>query len=411
MVDVAPQPPVDRPLLTRDFVVVTGAALLYFVALGALAPTLPRYVAEDLGGGGGQVGLAVGIFAVSAAVLRPWVGTLGDERGRRLLVVGGSLVAGVSFLGYGLPGGLPVLLVMRLLGGVGEAAVFVGAATTAQDLAPPHRRGQAASYFSVAIYGGLALGPVLGEVVRTTFSIGTVWPVAALSCGLAAALGSRMPAHVAPVDDDDGHPPPPRDLSGLRRFFHPAAVRPGVVLALSASGFAGFSAFVPLYVGDLGLTSSGGVFAVYAVVVLGVRIVGSRLPDVLGPRRGPSIALLLQGAGLLAIGAFATTLGLYASAFLYAIGTSLLYPALFPVVIAATPPRERSQAVATFSLFFDVSQAVGAPALGLVAVVTGERGVFVAAGALAIVGLVVHRSGHPPAAVAATPCPPPRVGE
>ncbi|MBA2496930.1 MAG: MFS transporter [Acidimicrobiia bacterium] len=411
MVDVAPPPPVDRPLLTRDFVVVTGAALLYFVALGALAPTLPRYVAEDLGGGGGQVGLAVGIFAVSAALLRPWVGKLGDERGRRLLVVGGSLVAGVSFLGYALPGGLPVLLAMRLLGGVGEAAVFVGAATTAQDLAPPHRRGQAASYFSVAIYGGLALGPVLGEVVRTTFSIGTVWPVAAVSCALAAALGSRMPAHVAVVDDEEDSAPP-RDLRGLRRFFHPAAVRPGVVLALSASGFAGFSAFVPLYVDDVGLSSSGGVFALYAVVVLGVRIVGSRLPDVLGPRRGPSMALLLQGVGLVAIGAFATTLGLYASAFLYAIGTSLLYPALFPVVIAATPRRERSQAVATFTLFFDVSQAVGAPVLGLVAVVTGERGVFVAAGVLAFVGLVVHRSGHLPAAVASgTPCPPPRAGE
>src|SRR5205085_7403077 len=84
------QTPGGSSLLSVPFVFVTSATLLYFTALGALLPTLPRFVEQKLGGGGLQVGIAVGAFAVSAALLRPWAGRLGDARGRRILVVGGS---------------------------------------------------------------------------------------------------------------------------------------------------------------------------------------------------------------------------------------------------------------------------------------------------------------------------------
>ena len=39
-----------------------------------------------------------------------------------------------------------------------------------------------------------------------------------------------------------------------------------------------------------------------------------------------------------------------------AMGMSLLFPALFSAVMNDTPESERSQAVGTFSLFFDLSQ-------------------------------------------------------
>jgi len=43
------------------------------------------------------------------------------------------------------------------------------------------------------------------------------------------------------------------------------------------------------------------------------------------------------------------------------------------------PDHERSQAVGTFSLFFDLSQGVGAPLLGLVVALSSERGAFAVA--------------------------------
>ena len=74
---------------------------------------------------------------------------MGDTHGRRVLAVGGALVVAVSILGYAVATSLWMLVVARLVTGAGEAAMFVGVATAAQDLAPDHRRGEAASYFSV----------------------------------------------------------------------------------------------------------------------------------------------------------------------------------------------------------------------------------------------------------------------
>jgi MFS family permease len=395
---------VDAPAgrFDRRFVVVVAAGLAYFIGLGTLAPVLPRYVEDELGGGGAAVGVVVGAFAVSAAVLRPWVGRIGDTRGRRVLFVGGSALFGVSVLGYGLPGGIAVLVLLRLVSGVAEAATFIGAATTAQDLAPPHRRGQAASLFSIAVYGGLAIGPVVGETVYDAYGADGAWIAAATAAFVGTAIGSFMPDRV-------GVPAAPPDTP--LRWLHPAGVRPGIILMLGAAGYAGFASFVPLYVDEVGLDDAAGVFVEYGVIVLAVRIFGSRLPDVLGTRRGPLLALSLQGTGLVLMGLWGTAAGLYVSTAVYAAGVSLLYPSLFPLVVDAAPDSERSQAIGTYTLFFDLSQGLGAPLLGAVVVLTGEQGAFIAAGLLSYLGLVLHRNGRPVVGPTDEPCPPPSPGE
>lgn len=364
------------------FALVVGSATCYFVGIGLLAPVLPHYVEDVLKGGGVEVGVVVGAFAVSAALLRSTVGRIGDRRGRRVLVVGGCLVAGLSILGYGADG-LAMLILLRLVTGAGEAAMFVGAATTAQDLAPAARRGQAASFFSIAVYGGLAIGPPAGEWLYHHHGAAPVWLAGGVLCVLAAAIGTTLPTCVAP--------PPERTRS---RFLHPAAIRPGIVLCLGGLGYAGFSSFVPLYVEHIGVRSAGPVFVEYAAIVLAVRIVGSRIPDVLGAGRGPLVALALQAAGLIAMGLWGSVLGLYASTAVYASGVSLLYPALFPAVVDAAPDAERSHAIGTFTLFFDLSQGLGAPLLGVAVALFDERAAFVAAGVGSAMAWWLHRAAR-----------------
>jgi MFS family permease len=376
----------DDQLLTPAFVLVTAAALSYFVALGILAPVLPRYVEDELGGGGLAVGAAVGAFAVSAALLRPAVGRIGDVRGRRVLVMGGGLVAGASILGYELASTLPALIGLRLVTGAGEAAMFVGAATAVQDMAPPLRRGEATSYFSVAVYGGLGIGPVFGDLLREHLGFRSVWLAAALTCAVAVLLATWMPRSEQPSTSVAAR------LPKLGRVLHPAALRPGVILALSATGYAGFAAFVPLYIDDIGVRSAGPVFAVYAASILVVRIFFAKLPDRLGPIRGSSIALAFQACGFAVMALWGAAAGLYAGTVVYSLGTSLLYPALFPFVVDRAPEEERSQAIATFTLFFDVSQGLGAFALGAIVSLGNERWAFAVAGLLDVVGLALLRA-------------------
>jgi MFS family permease len=73
-----------------------------------------------------------------------------------------------------------------------------------------------------------------------------------------------------------------------------------------------------------------------------------------------------------------------------AVGMSLMYPSLFTAVMAAAPESERTHAVGTFSVFFDLSTGLGATIVGLVVSLSGERGGFAVAGALAAAGLAAQ---------------------
>ena len=78
----------------------------------------------------------------------------------------------------GLVPALEWLIATRIVMGLGEACFFVGATTMATDLAPVARRGEAVSYWSVALWGGLAFGPVLGEALLDGSNYDLVWYVA-----------------------------------------------------------------------------------------------------------------------------------------------------------------------------------------------------------------------------------------
>lgn len=374
--DVPPAPLDDdeKSLLTPQFAVVMLAAFAYFIALGALIPTVPRFVEGELGGGGVQVGVGVGSLAVTAALLRPWTGRIGDTRGRRVLAVSGASVVAVSILLYAVATELWMLVLARLLTGAGEAAMFVGVATAAQDLAPDNRRGEAASYFSVALYGGLAVGPPIGESL-VTHGFTTLWISLAACCAGAAVISLWIPKG------------PTVAVAPHRSFLQRDALWPGVILFLGLVPFIAFSSFVPLFAEDLGQASVGGVFGLYAGLVLVVRIVGARLPDRLGWRRGSTLALCGVGIGVGLVAVWASVPAIWLAAVPLGIGMSLLYPSLFTAVMAAAPESERSHAVGTFSVFFDLSAGFGATLIGVAVSLTSYRGGFAVAAAVAGAGL------------------------
>jgi MFS family permease len=380
--DVPPQPLADaeRSLLTPKFAVVMIAAFAYFTAMGATLPTVPRFVDGELGGGGVAVGIGVGAYAVSAALLRPWIGRLGDTKGRRVLTVGGSLVVAVSFLTYALATELWMLVGSRLLTGAGEAAGFVGFAMAAQDLAPDHRRGEAASYFSVALYAGLAVGPPVGEaLVGRGFT--TLWLCLAGFAGLAAVASLWIPkGNTTSV------------ISADRKLLQRDALGPGFILFLGLIPFTAFAAFIPLFAEGLGLGSVGGVLALYAGLVLVIRIVGARLPDRLGWQKGSTLALSGVTIGIGLVAAWGSVASIWLAVVPLALGMSLMYPSLFTAVMAAAPEHERSHAVGTFSVFFDLSQGLGATMVGVVVTLSSgnERAGFAAAALLGFGGLAVQ---------------------
>jgi MFS family permease len=374
-----PLQPVRPRLLTQTFLLVALATLAYFIADGILLPAVPLYVKGPLGGGSVAVGIVVGAFSISALLLRPWAGRLSDRRGRRLLMLSGAAIFAFSVLGYVLAKSIAVMIVMRAITGAGEALFFVGAASAISDLAPDERRGEALSFFSLALYAGIGLGPIIGEAAIDGADFSLVWLTAAAIGLIAVLLGfpvpDTRPAWSAPV--------------ALTRLVHRAAILPGTVLLTVLVGMSGFFAFVPLYAREIGLRGSRLVFLTLSVVVILIRSFGAKIPDRLGSARSSVAALACSAAGLLVVGLWGHAAGLFVGTIVFGIGVALATPALMSLAIGSAPPTERGWVIGTFTAFIDLGFGLGPVILGGVAASVGYRGTFLTGAAVAAAGLLL----------------------
>lgn len=371
--------------LTPQFVLVTLSGGLYFIALGTGIAVIPVFAKHTYGTGDTGVGIAVGAFAVGAVILRPFAGRIGDRWGRRPLIIGGAAIVSVSTVLYVTASSLPLLVGYRLFGGIGEAAFFVGAATMITDLAPIERRGEAISYWSVAVYCGLAFGPIIGEAVQAAWGYDAVWFVGAGFAGTAAVLGVMTRETRPDVARAVGAP-----------LLHRAAIIPGLTMFLGLIALAGYIAFLKLYGATVGLHDVGGFFVLYGSLVLAVRLFGARLPDQLGPLRGGTLALGGATTAMIVIAAWPTVAGLIVGTVVFAFGMSMMYTNLMTLALVGVDESQRAAVVGTFSAFFDLSQGLGALIVGVVASATSYRGGFIAGAVFALAGLGLLWSGVDP---------------
>lgn len=369
-------------LITPTFISLALATLVFFIAGGIVLPIVPQFAERQLRLSPAEVGLAIAMFSVASLVVRPVVGWSTDRFGRRRGLIGGAAVSVVALVLHVAASSLGLLVAARALFGVGEAFFFVAALAAASDLAPADRRGEAISFFSLSLYLGLAVGPLIGEIALGIGSYPAVWLVAAGIAAVGLVLAWFLPETL-----------PPTPSTERARFFHPAGIVPGILIFLGVFGMAGFLAFVPVYVDDVGLAASVPL-GIYAGIVVVLRIVGARLPDRFGAVRLSGSALLATAAGLAIIGSVPTAAGLILGTVTMAVGVAFTFPALMALAVARVAPNERGTVVGTASLFLDLAFGAAPVALGSIAGVTGYGPTFLVSAGLAALGCGILVGGR-----------------
>ena len=380
-------PSSDR-LFTPAFIALTLSELAYFTSAGLLIGITPFFVTGPVGSDDAGLGLVVGSFSVTTLLLRPYAGRMADSRGRRPLLIGGALLCAVAVLGHALTTELLVLIGLRLLLGVAEAFYFVAGFAALADLAPPGRSGEALSFNSLALYLGVAIGPIIGQVLVEAGGFGAAWVGGAVLALAAAALAMRMPETAEPMGDDAPRVP----------LIHRAAVGPGLALFTGVAAMTGFFLLGGRHAERMGLDAWSVAFLVFGGVVVGCRIVFARLPDRVPPMALGAAALALAAIGLM-VTAASTSIGLLlvGTAILGA-GVAFMTPALFAAVFARVAPSERGAAAGTATLFIDLGFGGGPFVIGFAAAAAGIPAGFAVAAAIAAAGaigtLVVPRLGR-----------------
>lgn len=370
-----------RSLLTREFLTIAASAALYFLAAGALNALIPLFVVDELGGTEATSGFVMGSFAITALLTRPWFGRLADRHGARRIMTIGGVTAASSMLVVLVSPTIAGTVASRLVLGVGGAAMMTGATLLSVDVAPHAQRGRAAAYILVAFHVGLGLGPLAGEAILGATSYTTVWWVVGVTSLAAAVVTRALPRRVPELDAQAPTPP----------LIFVAAIPAGLVTLFGVFGFNGFLQFAPLYGREVGLGDAGLLFTTASLTIVAVRLLFGGLPDRFGAIRVGTAALVVSAAAALLLALWFSPTGAFIGAALLACGLSLQSPSFMAIAIDGVDERQRGSAMATYTAFFDVANAIVGPTIGLTVAVSGYRPAFLLTGAMALVGIAVLR--------------------
>ncbi|MFC4810244.1 MFS transporter [Paenibacillus sp. GCM10023250] len=108
-------------------------------------------------------------YMVAQTVMVLMAGSLADRFGRKRIYVGGMLLFTVVSLIAGFAGSAPLLIVLRILQGVGGAMIMANSTAIVADAFPKEELGRALGVNIMVVAVGQIIGPVLGGWLTESF--------------------------------------------------------------------------------------------------------------------------------------------------------------------------------------------------------------------------------------------------
>ena len=376
----------------RNLVVCLLGAFSTILAMTLMLPFLPIYV-EQLGVHGHAAivqwsGVAYGATFMTAGLVAPLWGHLGDRYGRKLMLVRASLGMAITMSLIGFSANVYQLVGLRLLAGI-AGGYSSGATILVAVQTPRERSAWALGVLSTGIMAGNLLGPLVGGFLPPLIGIrATFWAAGALI--FIAFLATTFLIKEQPREVLASKARPKGSWSQIPQKK--------VVVAMLATGlllmFANMSIepIITVYVGTLvddprRVTSMAGL--VMSAAALGSIMSASRLGK-LADRIGPSavIAVALAVAGLLLIPqAFVTaSWQLVGLRFLMGLALGGLLPCI-AAVVRHNVPDHFVGVVLGYSISAQFAGQVTGPLVGgFIGGHVGMRAVFLGTCALLLLG-------------------------
>lgn len=349
---------------------------------------LPLFI-KSRQGSESDIGIIMGVFSLAAVLCRPWISEMIDRMGRKRSYTLGSLIMTTLPLTYLLFRGslslfyLPLILV-RVIHGVGLAICFTAAFTYIADIIPEERLNEGIGMFGITGLIGLAIGPLIGEIIIERFGFPRFFITASAIAGLGLII------HL-PLTESFKH----GDRPGVPSFFSvlgKKAVFPVALIALVFGiGLAATGNFISPFAKEQGLPFISLFYICYSSAAVATRIVGGRLADKVGEDRILPYALLLTGGGLMALIFPGGSAVLAVSGLMSGCGHGFLFPCLNSLLLRNEPIEIRGKITGVFTGGIDAGTFAGSIALGYIGELAGFQALFLAAGLALLMGVGIHR--------------------
>lgn len=365
--------------------VVALIAMFRMFGLFALLPVLSLFAGDLRGATPALVGIAVGGYGLTQAVLQIPLGTLSDRFGRVPVILFGLAVFAAGSILAGLSDSIHGVIAGRLLQGAGAVSATLTALLA--DATREEMRTRTMAVMGIGIGMSFLLALIIGPVIAAVAGVRSLFWMAAVLALVAALLLGAMPKGIKLPDQ-----PPDRRM---RTAFKPELLRlDAYIFVLHALLTASFVALPYLLRNQLELALTDH-WKIY-VAALCASLVGTVPLIMADERRGKAstislaVLLLLAGQLILAFAGF-SAITVFAALAVFFAGFNFLEAGLPARLSIAAAGEVRGAALGVFSS----SQFLGAFAGGLMGGLFLSGGnparVFMACALLAALWLTAHQ--------------------
>ncbi len=404
-----PEPPTGKHRAAATFIFLT--VTLDMLAMGMIAPVLPRLIENFLAGDVSRAAQMLGLFGTVFAGMQfffsPVLGSLSDRFGRRPVVLLSNFGLGLDYLLMAWAPALSWLFVGRVISGLTASSVPTAMAYMT-DVTPAEKRAGAFGMLGAAFGMGFVLGPALGGILGGVNPRLPFWVSGGLSLvnglyGLFVLPESLISAHRSPFSWKRANPIGSFGLLGRNK----------VLIGLSAL----------LVLGYLSQQSLMSVYVLYAdyrfhwtdrTVGLSLALVGlmsglygallvKRVVAALGERGAISVGLLLGATGYTLFGLSKTGMLIWAAIPILN-GMSFVWPTAQSIMSRQVGPAEQGQMQGAVNSLRGIGGLIG-PALftyifsrtaGSRALVNAPGTAFFTAAVCLVASLIVAEAVRPP---------------
>lgn len=327
-------------------------AFVDMVGMVMVLPLLPYY-ATEFGANALLVGVLISAFSIAQLAFSPVWGRLSDRYGRRPAILIGLVITAVAYVVFAFSGSVAVLLVSRIVQGIGGGTIGVVQAYVA-DASPPEERTKSLGWLTAVTSFGAVVGPAFGSLLdqlggRRAPGLAAA-ALALLVAGFAwrflrESKGMRASGAFAPGTTT---PPPTTGRAAIWRViarWHEPAPRLIWIYAVAIGAFYGTVPTMPLLlVQRMGITEHTVGYIIMYLGGMGVVVRAGflgGLVDRLGEARLSRLGIVLLAAGLALMSFIHSWPVLILSITLMPLGTAFLFPCVSGTLTRVIPSGER----------------------------------------------------------------------
>ena len=349
-------------------------AFVDMVGFALVLPLLPYY-ASEYGANALLVGVLISSFSVAQLAVAPLWGRASDRYGRRPMIIAGLVLSSVAYLVFAFAGSVWLLLISRVVQGMGGGTIGVVQAYVA-DATPPDQRTKSLGWLSAVTSFGAVVGPAFGSFLDQAAGRNAPGLAASVLAALIAVFAWRFLRESKELRPSGafaaGHPGTPGCVALRRVVSHPSepASRLIWIYAIAIGAFYGTGPTMPLLLAArLGVTEhTVGYFFMY-FGAMGVIARAGLLGIVLGwlgEARLSRLGIVLLAAGLGLLSAAHGYPVLLVSMTLMPLGTAFLFPCVTGLLSQVVPGADRGLYMGVQQTFGGVSRVAFPVAAGYV---------------------------------------------